>query len=105
MTLFLIGPSAGYFDGNRKGFTEAAGTLRERGIDVVDPRQLDDADYDPRMVYRALFDCDGVVVMPGWKQDEQARLIVGVAALVGYEVLALPNLSPVDAAELPTVRA
>jgi hypothetical protein len=67
MTLFLIGPSAGYFDGNRKGFTEAAGTLRGQGHTIIDPRQLDDARRRPAgRVYRALLDCDRVVLMPGW---------------------------------------
>jgi hypothetical protein len=83
MTLFLIGPSAGYFDGNRKGFTEAAGTLRGQGAQIISPLDVTDVSDDPRDVFRALLDSDRVMLLPGWDRDAQARLLAELADAAG----------------------
>lgn len=92
MTLFLTGPSAGYFDDNRNGFATVAGTLRGQGLIVINPREIAEHYSDPRAIFRSLLDSEVVGVMPGWEEDAEASLIVGIARQIGLSVVQVPSL-------------
>lgn len=94
MTVYLIGPSGGYFDGNRKGFESVAAALRGQGLGVIDPREVLDCFDDPRAVYRSLLDAEAVVLMDGWHTEHQPRLLVAVAEDLSMPILKYPSLQP-----------
>lgn len=105
MKLYLAGPMRGIPLFNYPAFDEAKETLVSRGHDVYSPADIDrDAgeDYsatrDPNSTFtpdelreflerdlRALAQCDGVVLLPGWKTSKGALLEVAAANFLGLK--------------------
>lgn len=98
-TVYISGPMRGRPDFNYPQFHEVAGELRHFGLPgflpedpplaVLNPAENFDGDRDrPIHEYLALdirqvLDADAVVLLPGWRQSEGARLEVAVAQATG----------------------
>lgn len=101
-TIYLSGPMTGYEEFNRPAFDQAAGILRKQGFEVIvpgenesyDPIELATAEvsrqkrefYLSRDIEIILEVADAVVVLPGWKESEGAKLEVAVADAVGVPI-------------------
>lgn len=91
MKWYLSGPCSGYPGSNRRQFEIAADMLRERGYRIINPLEDEEpgktwAEY-LRADIRALMDCRGVVVLPGWQESRGASLEVHIAHQLGMQVL------------------
>lgn len=84
MRTYLSGPMSGIKDENFPAFKAAARALRLLGYEVVNPAEFD-TDVDglgerSRWVkflkadIKALMDCDGIVMLPGWESSKGAKL-------------------------------
>lgn len=122
LRLYVAGPMTGLPQFNYPAFDAAAKDLRSRGHDVVSPAEMDDpearalalaspdgdiaafenasgktwGDLLARDVKIVADEVDGVAVLDGWERSRGARLEVFVARLTGKQVLAYPDLEPVD---------
>lgn len=119
MKVYLAGPMTGRPQFNFPAFDAAAAELRERGIEVVSPAEMD----SPEVREAALASPDGapdsapgewadflardiqmvcdpsveaVVVLPGWEASKGATFETDVARRLGKPVLAYPDLEPVE---------
>lgn len=107
-SVYLAGPMRGHPNNNIAAFRDAAVELRERGLEVVSPVELDDeagfdhteneitADqYDEflkRDVVRILSDdIDALVMLPGWELSKGAALEVHVSRELGRLVFSYPD--------------
>jgi hypothetical protein len=84
MRVYISGPMSGIKDDNFPAFKAAARALRMLGYEVVNPAEFD-TDVDglgerSRWVkllkadIKALMDCDGIVMLPGWENSKGAQL-------------------------------
>ena len=93
MIWYLSGPISGHdVEIQRRQFEIAAEMLRERGYSIVNPIEFDEDEDLPWAEYlrkdiRALMDCGGVVVLPGWEASRGAALEVHIAHQLGMQVL------------------
>lgn len=77
---------------NLNQFKRVALVLRERGHEVVDPTEMRPPVTSPTwrdwMVVdlKAMLDCDGIVMLPGWEDSPGARLEHHVALALGMSV-------------------
>lgn len=96
---YIAGPMTGYPQWNFPAFDAAAEYLRSRGIDAVNPADLDraagftgDGAEDPdlqaamRRDIEALLTVDGVLLLPGWQKSVGANLELSIAAALGLDV-------------------
>lgn len=89
--LYIAGPMTGYPDCNYPAFNAAAERLRAAGFEVVNPAEISAGarahyvDY-LREDLRAMLDCEGVAVLPGWEFSTGARNEVNVAGLLKMHV-------------------
>lgn len=94
--IYVSGPMTGLPEYNFPSFQEAARQLRAAGYSVEDPSEkgiIDGwtwADY-LRFDIKALMDCDGVAVLPGWPKSKGARLEVTVAEELGMQVMSVDS--------------
>jgi hypothetical protein len=65
-------------------------------LEVVNPAELDEADSSPkewgdylRRDVKAMMDCDGIALLPGWEGSRGARLEAHIAHALGFEVIRL----------------
>lgn len=91
---YLSGPMTGYPEFNFPAFTAAAASLRELGLCVVSPHEIDSEHGKPWDVYlrndiRALVDCTHVATLPGWELSRGAQLEVHIAQQLGMPVVPL----------------
>lgn len=87
MTIYLVGPSEGYLDGNYKAFQQAALALRQKGAEVIVATE----GIAPGEPLRA---AEAVVAMEGWQADRAAAKVVEVARYLKTPVYRMPDLSP-----------
>ena len=91
--LYVSGPMSGYPDCNYPEFRRVAALLAGEGYDVVDPSVVGNGRSYREILkedIRALLDCDGVAVLPGWLNSKGAKAEVGLAQTLqmpvyGYE--------------------
>lgn len=92
MMLYCSGPISGMPDANRPAFTRAAAALRQAGYTVVNPHELQAApaswETAMRVDLKALVECDGVAILPGWGWSRGAQLELVVATELGMRVQA-----------------
>ena len=94
----LSGPMTGMPDLNFPAFYAAAAHLREEGIEVVNPAELNP---DPatswhdcmREDIKALCDCDTLCLLPGWERSAGANLELYVAHRLGLHVVQFADLT------------
>ena len=85
--LYLAGPMTGYPDWNYPAFMAAEDRLRQVGFLVTNPARLGDPTQswqcNMRRAIRAMLECDGVALLPGWSTSRGARLEYQVARDLG----------------------
>jgi Domain of unknown function (DUF4406) len=102
MRVYVSGPMTGQPDLNRPLFARVAGAWRQRGVDVVNPHDIDfDALWatlrpgttfpgrwrDYMLVDLAvLLTCDRVVLLPGWERSPGAWLEYQTARALGFTI-------------------
>jgi len=89
---YLSGPMSGYPQHNAPQFNICARLLRERGYDICNPVEFDEAPGLPWSDYlrediKMLMTCDGVITLPGWQESRGATLEVRIAHALGMQVL------------------
>jgi len=97
MKVYISGPVTGVFDLNRAAFDLGAAYLEARGDEPVNPlslqvafmREAEWADY-MRVDIRALLDCEGILVLPGWEGSRGACLEVMIARELGMRFTFMP---------------
>lgn len=94
MRLYISGPMTGVVEFNFPAFNAAAERLRAAGFKVENPADKgiiegwlwsDYLKYD----LRALFDCEGVAMLPDWTKSKGARLEVHVAEELGMACMSV----------------
>lgn len=117
--VYLCGPMSGKPDGNFPAFKAAARTLRARGLDVVSPIELNEADgisaaLDPGHPRRAEFlardvrivaddSIDALVMLRGWEHSTGAQLEATVARGLGKPLLSYPFLGEIASDRIESV--
>jgi hypothetical protein len=91
MKTYISGPMRGYPKLNFPAFNKATEKLRNDGIDVVNPVELNpdpNADYLEcmRIDIKALCDCDGIYLLKGWEYSEGANAEYQVARMLKLRV-------------------
>lgn len=107
MKVYISGPIRGYENGNRAAFAQAAEELRKMGHEPVNPHDVDkdhcgpclgdDAGegnphrYGCYMIpdLRALLDCSGYTLLPGWQRSRGAKVERDVAKICGLKFVAI----------------
>ncbi|MFA6044177.1 MAG: DUF4406 domain-containing protein [Phycisphaerales bacterium] len=102
--VYIAGPMTSYPAYNFPAFHAAARHLREQGVEVVNPAELDEADsvklggraWDEyvRRDLRELARCNSVAVLRGWQRSRGASLEVHVARALGMAVYDADTLEP-----------
>lgn len=93
MRIYLSGPMTGLPDYNYPAFNEAARKLRAHGHDVFNPAEAFEGnqsltwDEYLRADIKAIFDCDAIQVLPGWRDSVGARLEVILGLALGLRFL------------------
>ncbi len=99
MRAYIAGPLTGIEDLNFPLFQRVAAALRAKGIDAVNPAEINP---DPSAGWQAcmkadlaqLVTCDAVVMLPRWQFSRGARLESHVASQLGLQVLDARKLCP-----------
>lgn len=91
MRLYVSGPVTGIPDRNKSAFEEAARELSSAASVAVEiPHDTVPADAEwhaaMRLSLRAMLECDGLAMLPGWQQSKGARIERDVALAVGMTV-------------------
>lgn len=91
--IYIRGPMTGLPGHNFNAFNEAADLLTGAGFGVVNPVDLNahlgtDKDWHVyiRNDIRALCDCDGLALLPGWEDSNGAHLELHLAHRMGLKV-------------------
>lgn len=92
LRVYVSGPMTGMPFLNYPAFISAGLQLTGAGFDVVNPATLDHSRHDGswashmRVDIKALMDCDGVALLPGWQDSKGARTECDLAQTLGLEV-------------------
>lgn len=91
MKLYISGPMSGLPDWNFPAFNQAAEKVRAWGHDAVNPVDINPDHTTPweiclRADLKALCDCDGIVLLPGWEKSKGAQLELHVAHRLAMSV-------------------
>ena len=94
--VYISGPMTGLPDLNFPAFHAAAATLRGRGLEVVNPAEVNaDATLSweqcMRADIKAMCDCDAIVLLPGWEASKGAHLELHLAHRLGLTVSLWPT--------------
>jgi nucleoside 2-deoxyribosyltransferase len=103
MRVYLAGPMTGHPENNHPEFRTQAAFLRSRGLDVVNPAELDDVvgmdrewEWYMKRDIELLVGCDAVAVLDGWRMSRGARLEVYIASALSMMVFSAYNLELVN---------
>ncbi len=126
MRLYIAGPMSGIPMQNYPAFDRAAAALREQGYDVVSPADLNrqagrmgdenavgsEANRLLKMDLQEVLNVDALVLLPGWKNSQGAKLEVIIAVSIGtplffwserrQEMMALPAAETDDIPGIPS---
>lgn len=97
MKYYLAGPMTGLPEYNFPMFEKVAEYLRNGGLEIVSPHEIDHGETletRGRGLYatyiraglKLLLDCDGIIMLPGWKDSGGARLELYVAHVCCLEM-------------------
>ena len=92
--IYISGPMTGLPAFNFPAFHAAAGELRGRGYEVVNPAEINaetngDWHFYLRADIKALCDCDALALLPGWENSKGAHLELHVAHRLGLQIATL----------------
>lgn len=95
-TYYLAGPMSGYPEYNYPEFEAACKLLRQNGVQVGSPHEIDypeskvlgDLPYKEYIEggMKLLAECNGMILLPGWSQSTGAMLELSEAATRGIPV-------------------
>ncbi len=94
MKWYLAGPMSGIEESNYPAFRQACHTLRNRGLHIVSPHdffppvEASQTQWEQLLRYdlRALTDCHGIILLPGWSTSRGAILELSVALALDMEI-------------------
>jgi len=93
MRVYISGPMTGIPGHNRRAFNKAAKRLRKVGYKVINPAEMDHNLKKPlpwvqclRRDIAQVVKCDGIALLPGWKDSRGAHLEVYIAKKLDMEV-------------------
>lgn len=92
MTTYIAGPMTGYPNFNYPEFAYVAGILRDRGVDVRSPHEIDAGgierpwEWYMRACLKMLTDCDEILMLVGWQKSRGARLEHYIAEKLGVKI-------------------
>jgi len=97
--IYISGPITGIPDGNRRAFSMASMQLDIAGHESVSPHNNGlpaDASWQEHMRadIRILMDCEGMALLPGWRQSKGAQIERDLALSVGIVVKPLEEWLP-----------
>ncbi len=97
MRVYISGPMSGLPELNFPAFHAAAAVLRAKGLDVVNPAEINaehPGQWESCMKadIKALCDCDALVMLPGWERSKGAHLEVHLAHRLGMQILPVADL-------------
>ena len=100
MKLYISGPMTGFADLNFPAFHNAAGKVASLGHTPINPADINPDFSLPwelclRADLKALCDCDGIVLLPGWEKSKGAQLELHVAHRLGMSVHFIETLTAV----------
>ncbi len=108
MKIYISGPMRGIPEWNHPAFDAAAVRIAAAGHDPVSPAELDrkspapvfvDTPQGMRVVMQrdtnAIFECDAIAVLPGWRQSAGAVAEVALSC-----VLSMPALDAIDLSDV-----
>ncbi len=89
--VYISGPMTGLPDLNFPAFHAAAAVLRSRGLEVVNPAEINaehPGQWESCMKadIKALCDCDALALLPGWANSRGAHLEVHLAHRLGMRI-------------------
>jgi hypothetical protein len=90
--IYISGPMTGIQQFNFPAFNAKAAELRSQGMDVVNPAEFGEGDGLTWSEYmrkdiRALMDCNGIYMLPGWMRSRGALLEHHIATELGFSVM------------------
>lgn len=89
MKIYLSGPMSNIPDLNYPIFNRAAEILRELGLDVINPAELnlptDNREICMLKDIEALITCYAIVLLPGWSSSRGATLELNIAEQCGIK--------------------
>jgi hypothetical protein len=96
---YLSGPMFGYAAHNWPAFRQAAEILRQAGVEVISPIEInpsaaEEASKDPgtykvqflKQDLKSLLLCNGIILLKGWPKSRGARLELDVALELEFAV-------------------
>jgi hypothetical protein len=92
VTTYIAGPMTGFPNHNYPEFAYVAGVLRDRGVDVRSPHEIDNGSMDRtwdwymREALKMLAECDEILLLVGWQQSRGASLERHVAEALGMKI-------------------
>ena len=97
---YLSGPMSGLPGNNLAQFAAVARSMRDAGIDVVNPGEVKLAGAPTwldfmRADLALLLGCDGIVMLPGWQRSRGARIEHELARGLGLWVMEANAFLPV----------
>lgn len=97
MRVYLSGPMTGMPDLNFPAFNTAAAQLREEGLEVVNPVEVNPDPTTPwhecmRADIKALCDCDAICLLPGWETSTGANLELHIGHRLGLHIFQFNDL-------------
>ena len=98
MRLYVSGPMTGIENHNFPAFNQAAAKVRALGYYAVNPVDINPDPATPwllclRADIKALCDCDGIVLLPGWERSTGAQLELHIAHRLGMSVHFIETLT------------
>jgi hypothetical protein len=98
MKLYISGPMTGIDEHNFPAFNAAAEKVRSMGYQAVNPVDINPDTATPwvmclRADLKALCDCDGIVLLPGWEKSVGAQLELHVAHRLAMSVHFIETLT------------
>lgn len=90
-SLYIAGPMTGLQDFNYPAFFEAERQLKEVGWDnVINPARIGNRQLswrkNMRQAIKALMDCDGMALLPGWGNSTGTLVEIGLASNLGISI-------------------
>lgn len=91
LRIYISGPMTGLPDSNFPAFHAAAEQLRAKGLEVVNPAEINAEtggrwqDYLKEDI-KALCDCDALALLPGWMNSNGAHLELHLAHRLGLKI-------------------
>ena len=88
---YISGPMSGHPELNFPAFHAKAAELRAKGIEVVNPAEIEQPDPASwhecmKADLKQMMDCDTIHMLQGWESSAGSRIEYGLAALLNFTV-------------------